>query len=86
MLVLAVSHIVKRCIVKIKWLWFEKGEFVSLYSSLTHTHRTGCRTSTMVAPLVLTSASVRCEGVLYSYGTSPVCLFYAIVTVISCMI
>ena len=41
------------------------------HSTIACTHL-GCRTVTMVAPLLLTSGPVMCEAVLHSCGTSPV--------------
>ena len=35
----------------------------------------------MAAPLLLTSGPARCKAALHGFGTSSVCLFYAIATV-----
>ena len=42
---------------------------------------TGCRTISIVAPLLFTSGPARCEAVLHGLWDSPLCLFYAIVKV-----
>ena len=53
-------------------------EFASLYTVYTHLgNGTGCRTATMVPPLLLTSSPARCEAALHDSGTSPGGLFYA---------
>ena len=41
---------------------------------------TGCRTTVMATPLILTSGPVKCEAMLHGCGTNLVCLFFAIAT------
>ena len=61
----------------------DDGVSVSLYSSFAYTYGTftGHRPAAKIASLLLTSGPARCEAVLHSCGTSPVCLFYTIATV-----
>ena len=58
-------------------MMMDGGELLSLYSSFfTYIgNGTGCRTTAMMSPLILTSGTERCETVLHGCGTNLVCLF-----------